>query len=285
MKAAATKGKPQKAETTKGESWSISQTIKKHAITEQRKNPRPTIRYEGGSVAYVDECDPEKMSLIVVGDMVEKLGYLGMINYYYVMTGKNINNGLRMLLTDSDVMEMIEQLPPSRIVDMYVEPITPIEMMESQTDKGGPSPTPTPTPTPTNTDKGVLTKTNKRCTTDKGCANDKGFTTNKGCANDKGGPTDKGGPSHEVNYEDFLVDDAFFEDGFSDGIDVQDLEAEWAGFDDSKRKQPDLNADLDDDDDDDDGIDYGNDSSDDLHSACSNSDDDGRKDKFHEYRR
>ncbi|KAE9449792.1 hypothetical protein C3L33_18300, partial [Rhododendron williamsianum] len=34
---------------------------------------RPTIRYEGGSVAYCDECDPQKMSLIVVSDIVEKL--------------------------------------------------------------------------------------------------------------------------------------------------------------------------------------------------------------------
>ncbi|KAG5536679.1 hypothetical protein RHGRI_024191 [Rhododendron griersonianum] len=55
---------------------------------------------------------------------------------------------------------------------------------------------------------------------------------------------------------------------------------EWAGFDDSKGKQPDLNDDLDDDND---GIDYGDDSSDDIHSACSNSDDDRKKDKFHEY--
>ncbi|KAF7150218.1 hypothetical protein RHSIM_Rhsim02G0197700 [Rhododendron simsii] len=278
---------------------------------------RPTIRYEGGCVESCEKCDPDVMSLITIGDIVGALGYTGMINYYYVMTGKNINNGLKMLLTDSDIIDMIEQLPPSRIVDMYVEPIIPIEMMESQTDEGGPTPTPTPT------DKGNPTETQKGCTTDEGCPTktDKGSRNEKDCQTetDKGGPTDKGEPCHEVNYENFLVDDAFFEDGFCDGttydgVHVQDLgdrtsesdmsfevdsdyeqsdddglyeanvdeDAEWAGFDNSKGKEPNLNDDIDDDDDD---KDYGDDSSDDLHSACSNSDDDRKKDKFHEYRR
>ncbi|KAF7120871.1 hypothetical protein RHSIM_Rhsim13G0222200 [Rhododendron simsii] len=248
---------------------------------------RPTIRYEGGCVDSCEKCDPYVMSLITDGDIVGAMGYTGMINYYYVMTGKNINNGLRMLLTDSDVIEMIKQLPPSRIVDMYGSRIE--KDCPTETDKGSRS------------DKGGLSQ------------------TDKGCKSDKGGPTDKGGPCHEVNYEDFLVDDAFFEDGFCDGttydgVDVQDLgdrtsesdvsfevdsdyeqsdddglyeanvdgKAEWAGFDNSKGKEPGLNDDIDDDDD---GKDYGDDSSDDLHNACSNSDDDWKKDKFHEYRR
>ncbi|KAG5551827.1 hypothetical protein RHGRI_010056 [Rhododendron griersonianum] len=317
---------------------------------------RPTIRYEGGCVDSCEKCIPDVMSLITVGEIVGALGYTGMINYYYVMTGKNIKNGLRMLLTDSDIIEMIKQLPPSRTVDMYIEPINPIELMESQSDEGGPIPTPTDKGSPTQTDKGCPTQTDKgSCTdkgtrtdkdcpteTDKGSKSDKGgpSQTGKGSRSDKGGPSqidkgsksDKGGPSQtgkgsrsdkggptQTNYEDFLVDDAFFEDGFCDGttydgVDVQDLgdrssesdvsfevdsdyeqsdddglyeanvdeEAEWAGFYNSKRKQPDLNEDLDDDDD---GKDYGDDSSDDLHSACSNSDDDRKKDKFHEYRR
>ncbi|KAG5531216.1 hypothetical protein RHGRI_025988 [Rhododendron griersonianum] len=312
---------------------------------------RPTIRYEGGCVDSCEKCIPDVMSLITVGEIVGALGYTGMINYYYMMTGKNIKNGLRMLLTDSDIIEMIKQLPPSRTVDMYIEPINPIELMESQSDEGGPTPTPTDKGSPTQTQKGCPTQTDKGTRTDKDCPtetdkgskSDKGgpsqtgkgsrsnkggrSQTDKGSKSDKGGPSqtgkgcrsDKGGPSHDVNYEDFLVDDAFFEDGFCDGttydgVDVQDLgyrssesdasfevdsdyeqsdddglyeanvdvEAEWAGFDNSKGKQPDLNEDLDDDDD---GKDYGDDSSDDLHSACSNSDDDRKKDKFHEYRR
>ncbi|KAI8539266.1 hypothetical protein RHMOL_Rhmol09G0168700 [Rhododendron molle] len=182
---------------------------------------RPTIRYEGGCVEACENCIPDVMSLITVGDIVGTLGYTGMINYYYVMTGKNINNGLRMLLTDNDVIEMIKQLPQSRIVDMYVEPIIPIEMMESQTDDGGPTPTPTPTPTdkgspietqnegcPTQNDKGSRTEKDCPTETDKGSRSDKGGPTqtdkgarsdkgglsqpDKGSKSDKGGPTDKG---------------------------------------------------------------------------------------------
>ncbi|KAG5566220.1 hypothetical protein RHGRI_001980 [Rhododendron griersonianum] len=264
---------------------------------------RPTIRYEGGCVDSCEKCIPDVMSLITVGEIVGALGYTGMINYYYVMTGKNIKNGLRMLLTDSDIIEMIKKLPPSRTVDMYIEPINPIELMESQSDDGGPTPTSTDKVSPTQTQKGCPTQT------DKGSCTDKGTRTDKDCPTetDKGSKSDKGGPSQT---------DGFCDGTTYDGVDVQDLsdkssesdvsfevdsdyeqsdddglyeanvdeEAEWAGFDNSKGKQPDLNEDLDDDDDDD-GKDYGDDSSDDLHSACSNSDDDRKKDKFHEYRR
>ncbi|KAG5531535.1 hypothetical protein RHGRI_026218 [Rhododendron griersonianum] len=244
---------------------------------------------------------------------------------------------------------MIKQLPPSRTVDMYIEPINPIELMESQSDEGGPTPTPTDKGSPTQTQKGCPTQTDKgSCTdkgtrtdkgcptqTDKGSCTDKGTRTDKDCPTetDKGSKSDKGGPSQtgKGSRSDkrgpSQIDkgsksdkggpsqtDGFCDGTTYDGVDVQDLgdrssesdvsfevnsdyeqsdddglyeanvdeEAEWAGFYNSKGKQPDLNEDLDDDDD---GKDYGDDSSDDLHSACSNSDDDRKKDKFHEYRR
>ncbi|KAG5567476.1 hypothetical protein RHGRI_002883 [Rhododendron griersonianum] len=152
---------------------------------------RPTIRYEGSCVDSCEKCIPDVMSLITVGEIVGALGYTGMINYYYVMTGKNINNRLRMLLTDSDVIEIIKQLPPSRTVDMYIEPIIPTELMESQTDEGGPTPTPTDKGSPTQTQKGCPTQT------DKGSRTDKGTRTEKDCPTetDKGSKSDKGGPS------------------------------------------------------------------------------------------
>ncbi|XP_058198465.1 uncharacterized protein LOC131313987 [Rhododendron vialii] len=188
---------------------------------------------------------------------------------------------------------------------MYVEPIIPIGMMESQTDEGGPTPT----------DKGNPTQTQNGCRTDEGCPTqtqtDKGSRTEKDCPTetDKGSRNDKGGPSQT----DKDSRNGFCDGTTYDGVDVQDLgnrtsesdvsfevdsdyeqsdddglyeanvdeKAEWAGFDNSKGKKPNLNDDIDDDD----GKDYGDDSSDDLHSACSNSDDDRKKDKFHEYRR
>ncbi|KAG5528864.1 hypothetical protein RHGRI_029502 [Rhododendron griersonianum] len=145
-----------------------------------------------------------------------------------------------------------------------------------KSEKGGPS----QTGKGSRSDKGGQSQTDKGSKSDKGGPNQtgKGSRSDKGgqSQTDKGSKSDKGGPSQTDSDYEQSDDDGLYEANV-------DEEAEWAGFDNSKGKQPDLNEDLDDDDDD--GKDYGDDSSDDLHSACSNSDDDRKKDKFHEYRR
>ncbi|XP_058209538.1 uncharacterized protein LOC131322289 [Rhododendron vialii] len=151
----------------------------------------PRIKYEGGSIAYVDNCSRDTISLLEVGDLVEQLGYTGMINYYYVMTGRTINNGLKMLLTDKDVLDRIDQLPPSRVVDIYVEPISPLAMMQTQdssTDKAGPS--------------GPSDKAGPSGPSDKVGSPDIGLGLN-------------------LNYEDFLFDDGDLED-----VDIGDVDIE-----------------------------------------------------------
>ncbi|XP_058209741.1 uncharacterized protein LOC131322424 [Rhododendron vialii] len=234
----------------------------------------PRIKYEVGSIVYVDNCNHDTISLLEVGDLVEQLGYMGMINYYYVMTGRTINNGLKMLLTDKDVLDMIDQLPPSRVVDLYVEPISPLAMMETQdssSDKAG-----------------------------------------------RSGPSDKVGPPDiglglNLNYEDFLFDDgdlgdvdigdvdiggvvttssesdaSFFEDSdYGQSDDDELFEAfvdngiEWEGLGKNKGKEKEVNEEVNMEVND--GDDYGDVSSEDLHSVYSDSDDEV-KDKNPEFR-
>ncbi|KAG5556147.1 hypothetical protein RHGRI_006689 [Rhododendron griersonianum] len=236
----------------------------------------PRIKYEGGSIAYVDNCNRDTVSLLEVGDLVEQLGYTGMINYYYVMTGRTINNGLKMLLSDKDVLDMIDQLPPSRVVDIYIEPVSPLLMMQTQD---------------SSTDKAGLSGPS-----DKAGPNG---------PSDKVGPPDIGlGPN--LNYEDLLFDDgdledvdigdvdssesdaSFFEDSdYARSDDDELFEAfvddgiEWEGLGKNKGKEKEVNEEVNMEVDD--GEDYGDVSSEDLHSVYSDSDDEV-KDKNPEFR-
>ncbi|RXH75778.1 hypothetical protein DVH24_039477 [Malus domestica] len=60
--------------------------------------------YFGGKISYIDGCDKDLMSLLVVDDTVEALGYKEMfMSYYYVIPNMEIFNGLRKIEGDADV--------------------------------------------------------------------------------------------------------------------------------------------------------------------------------------
>ncbi|RXH79867.1 hypothetical protein DVH24_041014 [Malus domestica] len=59
--------------------------------------------YCGGKVAYIDYCDKDLMSLPVINDMVEAIGYNEMfMNYYYKIPNMDFSNGLKPIQSDAD---------------------------------------------------------------------------------------------------------------------------------------------------------------------------------------
>ncbi|RXH87170.1 hypothetical protein DVH24_028670 [Malus domestica] len=63
--------------------------------------------YYRGKVAYIDYCDNDLMSLPMIYDMVESLGYSEMfMNYYYKIPNMTICNGLKPIQSDADVQKM-----------------------------------------------------------------------------------------------------------------------------------------------------------------------------------
>ncbi|KAM1408960.1 hypothetical protein ACFX2I_009414 [Malus domestica] len=62
------------------------------------------------------------MSLPVIDDMVEALGYSEMfMNYYYKIPNMDISNGLKPIQSDVDVQKMCNFVPKARLLDMYIE--------------------------------------------------------------------------------------------------------------------------------------------------------------------
>lgn len=66
------------------------------------------------------------MSLPVVDDTVEALGHKEMfISYYYVIPNMEIFNGLRKIKSDADVQTMCTFVPNVRVIEMYIEELSP----------------------------------------------------------------------------------------------------------------------------------------------------------------
>ncbi|RXI02320.1 hypothetical protein DVH24_026850 [Malus domestica] len=89
--------------------------------------------YVGGKMDFFDYCDKDFMSLLEVGNMVEELGYGNIfISYQYRIPGMEIQNGLKPLMTDSDVINMCKFVPNHTVIDVYIEKITPEECVPQE---------------------------------------------------------------------------------------------------------------------------------------------------------
>ncbi|KAM1146344.1 hypothetical protein TB2_037672 [Malus domestica] len=65
------------------------------------------------------------MSLLVIDDMVEALGYSEMfMNYYYKIPNMDICDGLKLIQSDADVQKMCNFIPKARVLDIYIEELS-----------------------------------------------------------------------------------------------------------------------------------------------------------------
>ncbi|KAB2603218.1 hypothetical protein D8674_004223 [Pyrus ussuriensis x Pyrus communis] len=81
--------------------------------------------YVGGKVTYIDNCDKDLMSLPMIDDMVEAIGYIErFMNYYFKIPNMDLSNGLKQIQSDSDVQSMCNFVPKDKVIEMYIEELT-----------------------------------------------------------------------------------------------------------------------------------------------------------------
>ncbi|XP_048420906.1 uncharacterized protein LOC125468709 [Pyrus x bretschneideri] len=81
--------------------------------------------YVGGKVTYIDNCDKDLMSLPVISDIVEAVGYIErFMNYYFKIPNMNLSNGLKQIQSDFDVQSMFNFVPKDKVIEMYIEELT-----------------------------------------------------------------------------------------------------------------------------------------------------------------
>ncbi|XP_068329820.1 uncharacterized protein [Pyrus communis] len=65
------------------------------------------------------------MSLLVIYDMVEAVGYIEtFMNYYFKIPNMNLSNGLKQIQSDFDVQSMFNFVLKDKVIEMYIEELT-----------------------------------------------------------------------------------------------------------------------------------------------------------------
>ena len=64
--------------------------------------------YLGGSASFVDNVDPGKLSYFEIQDICSNVGAVNISRYHYLILGGNLEQGLRLINGDDDVVYMCE---------------------------------------------------------------------------------------------------------------------------------------------------------------------------------
>ena len=83
----------------------------------------PKLVYLGGRVDTYSRCDPDRLSYFEIQDMVVEYGAPNTSMVYYLISGGNLKQGLRLITRDEEILYMCElhaAWPTDRIT-LYVE--------------------------------------------------------------------------------------------------------------------------------------------------------------------
>ncbi|GKD68111.1 mutator type transposase, partial [Tanacetum coccineum] len=84
--------------------------------------PHAKIRYKGGKGYWVDIIDSDVFSIVEVNNMMKELGYeKPSFDYYYKEPKNDLDNGLKKLSSDYDVLQMLKYVEKYKVIDLYVD--------------------------------------------------------------------------------------------------------------------------------------------------------------------
>ena len=77
----------------------------------------------GGSTFFIDEVDPDKLSYFEIQDICFDVGAASTSRYHYLIPGGNLEQGLRLINEEDDVVYMCEIYAawPTDKITLYVE--------------------------------------------------------------------------------------------------------------------------------------------------------------------
>lgn len=93
-------------------------TVEVHHLGHFIKDP---LLYVGGFVNHVDNLEQDKWSKLEVEDIVERLGYTKYKMLWYIIPGLGLEEGLRVIGTDKDAMDMATYVKGHEQIEVYVE--------------------------------------------------------------------------------------------------------------------------------------------------------------------
>nr|GEY95342.1 putative reverse transcriptase domain-containing protein [Tanacetum cinerariifolium] len=84
--------------------------------------PPPKIRYKGEKVNWVDTIDSDVFSVVEVNNIMKELGYeKPLFDYYYKEPKNDLDNRLKKLSSDHDVLQMLKYVEKYKVINLYVD--------------------------------------------------------------------------------------------------------------------------------------------------------------------
>ena len=79
-------------------------------------------RYLNGKVSWFDWVDADEWSIIEFTDMLGLLGYKNEVKFYhYKIPNTSLDEGLRPLVSDSDIIEMVKHIGSLKVIEVFTE--------------------------------------------------------------------------------------------------------------------------------------------------------------------
>ena len=79
-------------------------------------------RYLNGKVSWFDWVDGDEWSIIEFTDMLGLLGYKNEVKFYhYKIPNTSLDEGLRPLVSDSDIIEMVKHIGSLKVIEVFTE--------------------------------------------------------------------------------------------------------------------------------------------------------------------
>ena len=79
-------------------------------------------RYLNGKVNWFDWVDADEWSILELRDMIRLLGYKEeVVFYHFKIPNTSLDDGIRHLVTDSDVRDMIKHIGTLKVIEVFIE--------------------------------------------------------------------------------------------------------------------------------------------------------------------
>lgn len=82
---------------------------------------RPIVEYIERQTSIYDRVDLDKVSISKLEDMLEKVGISNFFQFYHIKLEKDLNNILKFIFRDQDILQMISDIQADGMIYFYIE--------------------------------------------------------------------------------------------------------------------------------------------------------------------
>ncbi|RYR12112.1 hypothetical protein Ahy_B04g069645 [Arachis hypogaea] len=109
-------------------------TLSIHHRGQFERRPCAKVTYIGGEVTEIERVNVDTFNGFFISDLLKDIGYMSIAEFYWQELGKELDNGLRLLRIDMDVVKMYEAaMKNGNKINVYTEhPVDHLVLVEEK---------------------------------------------------------------------------------------------------------------------------------------------------------